>query len=301
MNRDEADRSLKVLNSNLINLVTNASDKPELEALHFLLTEPSSPIYLLRTNSLFLADSVKKLSDRNKGKFNWDQDRKTFVRKDGSDNLELNFSVGKQMDVNAEFVINDYKSEDCNNHIGFPVLMDAKILIEKLDKLTIAHHAVIKDHFPLEIKSLIKGVDYQFELNLHRTRDGNKGSIQMDFNILANGYIICSADIKTKIEYTKDGYYFTYFDFEIELIDHQIKGKIDYAKIDPTAGNYIDLFNEYSEIIISEVYGKKVGNIVLGLSGDGELLDYFINFNNGEKILLSNYIPLIKKVLDYKY
>lgn len=301
LNRSEADRSLKVLNSNIVNLITNASDNPEQQALHFLMAEPSSPIYLLRTNNMFSSDSVNNIGAHSKGEYIWNQEEKTFVKQNSSNKFEFKFPVGKQKVVSAEFLITEYKNENCKNHVAFPVLMDAKILIEQMEKLTIRHRAEIKDNFPLKIHSSIKGEDYQSDFVLSRTREGNKGSIMVNFSVLTNGFVVCRADIKTKIEYTRDGYYFTYFNFDINLFDHQIKGDIDYAKIDPTSGKYIDLFNENSEIIVTEGYGKKVGNIVLGLSGDGELLDYYIKFNNSDKILLSNYIPLMRKVLDYKY
>ncbi len=301
LDRSEAERSLKVLNSNFVNFLTNVSDKPEFEALHFLIRESASPDFLLSTNNQLNNNSFTNMNIPLSGSFLWCEEQNQFVKNDTASEILLEFPVNKKEGKNARFVITEYKTEDCKNLHYFPTSLDAKMFVDKIEKFTMRHRALVQDNFPLKITNAILSEDYESNFDLRRTRDGNSGTISIEFEIITKGIEIGTVKVATKIEYTRNGYYFTFFDFELNFFEHQIKGQIDYGHINPTANDYLAEFNHYSEIVISEHFNKKIGNIILGMSGDGELLDYFVKFNNGDQILLKNYIPLFEKVLDYKY
>ncbi len=297
LNRDEADRSLKVMNSNLVNFFTAASEKPEIQALHFLLNEPSSPLALTQKEKRPSPDAIAKT----KGIFEWNTESGLFLKKDSTQQLTMNFPANGKDGENVRFVLSDFETRDCKNRPEFPVAISANLFIEGVEKLEISHHATIQDDLPLEISSSVSGDRYSGTLKTNRTRQGNSGTLNIEIDIRSNGFSVCSAAIDAKIEYSRQGYYFRHFDFKLNLFEHRITGKLDYSKIDPTTSDYVKSFNRYSSIVITENNGNKVGNIVLRKSVNEELLDYFVRFSNGEEVLLSSYIPMIKKVLDFKY
>lgn len=297
MEREEADRSLKVLNSNLVNFLSVSSEKSELKALWFLLDNPASPLCLKQKQKHSILDA----SIKSKGIFDWDTEAALFLQKDSSKQLILNFPANGKDGEDIRFVLSEFETRDCKNRPEFPVEIVANLFVERQNKLEIKHTASIQDNLPLEISSSIAGDGYSANLKTKRTREGKQGTMKMKMNIFSNSFTVCSANIDAKIEYSRQGYYFRNFDFDFELFEHHIVGKLDYSKIDPTASDYVRSFNRYSTIIISENNGDKVGNIVLGKSMNGEMLDYFVRFSNGEEVLLSSYIPVIKKILDFKY
>ena len=301
LNREEADRSLKVLNSNLVNFVTLSSEKPEIQALWFLLNNPSSPLTLAQKRNFFVRDTIPELSGKAKGVFHYNTEKKLFEKASTSAQTILIFPSDGKAGTDARFVLSEFESQDCKTRPEFPVKISAAMFIEDTEKLTIDHSASIENNLPKKISSLIIGDDYKVNLDLARTREGNAGTFDFNIYFKAKGFTVCSAVIDAKIEYSRQGYYFRYFDFRIKLFEHEIIGKLDYSKIDPTASNYADLFNRYSTIELFENNGNKVGNIILGKSENEELLDYFVKFDNGDEVLLSTYVPLLNKILDYKY
>lgn len=102
------------------------------------------------------------------------------------------------------------------------------------------------------------------------------------------------------IEYSRRSYFFKYITFKIKLIDHTVDGTINYSAIDPTSADYINSFNSNSKITIREGQ-KEVGKVILNKVNNSELLDYFVQFSNKQETLLSEYIPVLKKVLNLKY
>jgi hypothetical protein len=103
------------------------------------------------------------------------------------------------------------------------------------------------------------------------------------------------------IGYSSMGYYFNDIHFTMILFNHLIKGNILYSKIDPTDRDYAESFNANTNIQIFEMPGNHlVGNLVLGKTHNGELLDYFIRFNDGSKIPVSEYLPFLDKLLNMK-
>lgn len=301
LNREEADRSLKVLNSNLVNFITLSSEKPEIKALWFLLNEPSSPLTLVQKRNFLKRDTITNIQEKSKGIFQFNIENHLFEKTDSSDQTILIFPSDGKNGEEARFVLSEFESQDCKTRPEFPVKIVASMFINDNEKLTINHRAVIEDNLPLESSSLISGDDYKVTIDLARTRMDKAGTLDLDVYFKAKGFTICSATIDAKIEYSRQGYYFRFFDFRVKLFEHEIIGKLDYSKIDPTASDYVDLFNRYSSMELFENNGNKVGNIILGKSVNSELLDYYIQFENGDKVLVSEYIPLLSKILDYKY
>jgi hypothetical protein len=87
----------------------------------------------------------------------------------------------------------------------------------------------------------------------------------------------------------------------MNLFNHLIKGHIVYSKIDPMAREYVESFNANSDIQIFEMPGNHlVGNLILGKTHEKELLDYFIRFNDGSEVLVSEYLPFLDKLLNMK-
>ena len=165
---------------------------------------------------------------------------------------------------------------------------------------SIHHRATIADQLPETVSSEIDGSDYTIRFDLNRTRSSKTGNLTIDFSFKTKGVRVVSGTMDADIEYGRKGYFFRFIQFSMKLIDHQIDGHINYSAIDPTATDYIRSFNSNSEIIIREGRNK-VGKIVLNKVENNELLDYFVLFSGGKEILLSEYIPVLKKLLNLKY
>lgn len=296
----EADRSMKVLNSNLMNLLTAGSDKSEFKALVFLFNLEDSPLPIHKTKNPVAPDTLKYTMDRNKGNYVWDSHSNTFIKTGDADRISLNFPLTNSGTNTIWFDLIQYKSQAYSSRPELPVLIDAIIRDSNRQLASIKHTANITNNLPENISTTIKGLDYEAGFKLKRTQFKKEGKLKIDLYLKSKGFEVISGNVDAGIEYSRHGYFFKTIDFYLKLQDHHVTGTIKYGEINPTAADYIDSFNLNSSIILYE--GKnQVGKIVLNKTDNSELLDYFIQFSDGSKTLLSDYIPVLKKLLNLKY
>lgn len=296
----EADRSMKILNSNLMNLLSTGSEKPEYQALAFLFNLEDSPLPFHKKKNPVAPDTVIYNIEKNKGNYIWDADSNTFKKTENADHISLNFPLAISGVNTIRFDLIQYKSQAYSSRPDLPVLVDAIICDANRQIASIKHTANITNNLPENISTAIKGLDYEAGFELRRTQIKKDGKLKIDLFLKSKGFDVISGNVDAAIEYSRQGYFFKTINFYLKLHDHHVTGTINYGEINPTAADYIDSFNSHSSIILYE--GKnEVGKIVLNKTDNKELLDYFIKFSNGSETLLSTYIPVLKKLLNLKY
>jgi len=299
LNPAEADRSMKILNGNLVNLLSTGSEKPEFKAISFLLNQISTPLPFVKKGSPTQPE-IPFNFDEKKGEYQWNSLLKTFEKSGDSDHISLLFPAEKSDKNNIRFDLNNYQSQAFSSRPAFPIEIDAILKADDQEIATIRHTARISNNLPEQISSKVKATDYELSLELKRTQLNKVGKLLIDIDLKTKGITVIAAKVDAQIEYSRQGFFFKTINFRLKLIDHTVKGEINYAAIDPTSADYISSFNSNSSILVYE--GRNlVGNVVLNKTENGELLDYFIQFQNKDEILLSQYIPMLKKLLDLKY
>lgn len=295
---EEADRSMKVLNSDWVNFFSQASEKPEMKAIAFLWDQSSAPLPFPQEK--FTVGKAYQPYDfeASKGIYVWDE--QTFVRQADTSLVIFRFEPDTGGVYRSAFILSDFSVAPVGSRPDFPVEMAAMLQVNGAGPLTINHQATVEEHLPLHITTELRGPDYDLKLKLNRTREQDAGTLRFTLRMDAGSQEIFSFDLDAAIGYSRQGYFFNQIYFDSRMFRHSVTGKIDYAQIDPTGADYAGSFNRHSQITLFE--GRhKVGDIVLAKTADGELLDYFIRFSSGEEKLLSDYLPFLKKILNLKY
>jgi hypothetical protein len=298
-NSDEADRSMKILNSNLVNLATAGSEKKEFRALEFLFQTPGVPLPFAKSSNLSNDTSIFRMATK-KGIYEWNSALQRFVKQSESEQVALIFLLDSMKNDNIRFELDGYQTQAYSSQPDLPISGKIKIFNNEQPIFSVQHTASITNNLPETIKTIAKGSDYSMEFILNRTQSGKSGELAIDFSLGQNGFDAISAKARATIEYSRQSYFYKIIEFKIKLIDHHVVGKINYSAIDPTSADYISSFNSNSSILLFEGT-HQVGSIVLNKTQNGELLDYFIRFSDGKEILLSYYIPLLNKLLNLKY
>ncbi|MDP3916052.1 MAG: hypothetical protein Q8R96_20170 [Bacteroidota bacterium] len=297
---DEADRSMKILNGNIVNLLTVGSEKPEYKILSFLMNQPGAPLPFVKKKNPTQSDTTTYRFVNNCGEYHWNSSMQIFEKTKDDSIISLFLPSEKSEINNVQVDLYRFASLAYSSRPDLPTEIDAVIKIDDKKIVTIRHNAAISNNLPEKISSLIKGTDYETGMELYRTQKGKEGKLNIEIFLKTIGIEVIKIVVDSQIEYSRQGYFFKIIDFNLKLIDHHITGKINYSAVDPTSADYIDSFNSNSSIILFE--GKnEVGKIVLNKTENGELLDYFIKFSNGDEILLSKYIPILNKFLNLKY
>lgn len=300
LNQAEADRSMKVLNGNLINLMSSGSEKPEFKALSFLVNQTSTPLPFTKRENPTQPDTVIFRLKERKGIYHWNPEQKTFNRSGNSEIVSLYFPEEKSDTNSLCLNLEKYQSQAYSSRPDFPTEVEATLKMNNQKIASISHKAHILNNLPEYISTKIDGIDYQATLRLRRTQLNKDGKLLIDFFLKSKGFQVISGKMDAEIEYSRQGYFFKTINFRLKLIDHEIIGKINYSAINPTSADYVGSFNSNTSIVIFEGRNK-VGNIVLNKTNNNELLDYFVRFSNGKEILISEYIPALKKMLNLKY
>ncbi len=298
-NQAEAIRSLKVLNSDLANMLLTADEKPEITALRYLWDQPTAPLPFPNEKFIFNKPYISYNFDEAKGIYRWDTLASGFIKQAESESASFIFSGAGFH--NALFRITGFKSLPISSRPDFPIFMDAAMFIDNKPYMQIIHTAAVEDELPLKVNTNISGRDYKISGTFNRTRSGGTGTLSSQLTVDYETNRVIDFRLNATIGYSSMGYYFEKINFDFLLFRHTISGKIDYNLVNPTADDYVTSFNSHSNIEIFErPMKRKLGKIVLAALNDGELLDYHIKFSNNEKELLSEYLPIINKILYLK-
>lgn len=297
--KDEAVRSLKVLNSDLANLFIKADELPEVKALKFIWDQPSAPVPFPKLKFVYDRPYESYNLTQAKGIYHWDSESESFIRDASSDSIKIFCTQSGVGEVG--FFIAEFLSVPFSSRPDFPIKINSSVWVDGNMKTTILHEASVTDELPQKIDTRIIGTNYESGIYFKRTRTGDAGTLEALFTLNYENSEVLSLRLNATIGYSSLGYYFEKISFHANLFRHTIAGKIDYDLINPTADDYIASFNKNTRIEIFErPMKRKVGNIVLGAVNHGELLDYHIQFKNKDLTLLSEYLPVFSKILNVK-
>ncbi len=298
-NEQEAIRSLKVLNSDLTQFFMKSEELPEMEAFKILWSDSTAPLPF--PNEKFIFNQPYRSYDfqKSKGEYRQDSIHQKFIRIGDNESVVIDLSTSQHGECRFELV--SFETKGTSSRPSFPVRAEANLFTDSRRVFSVRHEAEIQDGLPLLIQSSMEGNNYHLDFTFDRTRYRNQGTINAKSSIIFEEQKIVDFEFDSEIGYSSMGYYFEKINFRMIMFHHLITVKIDYDQINPTSQDYIASFNQNSKIEIFErPYGKKVGNIRLGTSNNGELSDYFIEFRNGDTALLSEYIPWLQKILNIK-
>ena len=297
--KTEAIRSLKVLNSDLGQFFMESEGLPEMEVLKILWADSTAPLPFPKEKFIFAQSYQEYDFQGSKGHYRFDSIQQLFYRT--GDHETVLIEVNTSLPEDYQFELQAFETTEISSRPSFPVKAQAILKSDSARILTIQHEAAVADELPLLIRTHVEGTEYSLTANFDRTREGNHGTINANSNIIFENQKIVDLEFDADIGYSSMGYYFQKISFDLTLFHHLIIAEIDYDQIDPTSPNYISTFNQHSKIEIFErPYRKKVGNIRLGTTNNGELTDYIIEFRNGDTAPLAEYIPGIQKILNLK-
>lgn len=297
--RDEAIRSLKVLNSDFTNFFTKAGEMEEMAALKFIWDHDSMPLPF--PYEKYVADKPWHPYDyeASKGIYRWDSVPRAFIRTSGEQAVKVLFTTEKFQ--KGEFILTKYVAAKLSSRPDFPTVLDAVLKLRGEERMKIRHLAEVADDLPLRMNSGVKTKDSELHFQLNRTKENDSGDLYIQVYFENKGYRFIEAQMDASVGYSSMGYYYKDIRFDIKAFNHRVNGRINYGKVDPTARDYANSFNANSDIQISEMPGNiQVGKLVLGKSGNGELLDYFIRFTDGSQVHVAEYLPFLDKLLNMK-
>jgi len=296
-NKEDAVRSLKVLNSDIVNFLNVSSELPEFQAIKFLYNQANSPIPFKK--SKFKLDNSAFNMENERGTYIWNPELNDFDFKKDKDFIDVRFQLANT--ENIFFQILNYESVAYSSKPDFPTKIIAKIHDGTNEKLVINHVGKVEDNLPESMETTIKGDGYDLNIRFKRTRNFENGTIAIYCTINKGIITLIDSKLLAKINYSQQGFYYKNIEFESQIFNHTIRGVIDYEHIEPTSTSYAKSFNENAKIELFESSNIKVGDIILASSGVNDLQEFKIEFENKDRVLLKEYLPALDKMYNLKY
>jgi len=305
LDKKEAVNDLRALNSEIINLAEQISEKPAFRALEFLKNQSSSPLPFKNDTSARLPRLSPYSFAEKKGVYKWDTITGSFVKQKDTTVMLLYFPLADRSKASCRFLLSDYQTRDTRSRPGFPVSTEAELFIDGREELSVSHHAVIAENMLSEINSAVHSGDFDLRFHLARTGDFSRksGILQGYIAIQEGKKEIINTEYKIDIDYHPPvAYSVRYIRLLMKVFETQLKADINYGAMNPTSNHYADEFNSNSKIFLKNLEDMGVlGNIVLSSDNGTDKLDYFIRFSDGTETLLSDQLIILKKVMHLKY
>jgi hypothetical protein len=304
LSRDEANDCLKILNSDLVNLADNASEMAELKALRFLRNEKSAPLPFKNDSATNVFNRKEYYFEENTGVYCWNSNRRYFEKVRDTSVISLHFPSAGSLINNVHFLMSTYKTQKINSRPDFPIDVQATISIDDRELFNLIHEARIDENLPRSIHTITEGSNYKVEFDMDRLGKAadKTGIMNMKMVMSVPGKEIIHSEFTVGINYHNPTYSVKDIKVEQEFFGIQLKGTIDYEKINPTSNAYAEEVNRHSSLILRRKSdGAVIGRLVMGELPRKDQLDYFIRFSDNSEELLSNYILPLKKILNLKY
>jgi hypothetical protein len=298
---EEGLKAIKVLNSDLTNLSSGIKENQAFSGLSFLLRESTSP--LSSQNGLFgkwLNDTLSSLKNL-AGLYTWNPDSLKFFKTGESEFIDIRFSDLNSKENNHRFLLSSFNCRSITCGLNFPIDLQGFMIYNEEEILTIKQHSDFKDELPGHVELLFKGKDFEGSLTADRTRDDNKGALDVAIDFRAAGHKIITGKIHAVIGYNGSQIYFRTYEPDLTVFDVKISGSLNYGKVDPTSKDYVSSFNDNCHIGFYDAgSGKKIGDFGIGPLKNNEQLGWVVYLSDGSPILLEEYLLVVEKIFNYK-
>lgn len=299
---EEAIRTLKVLDSDLTNLVSKGQEHPSVIGLNFLLDQATSPLSTsYGMPALLLQDSLKNLEGW-KGTYTWNKDALKFLKTASDKTVNIVFPLAGGELNDARCNISMYSSQPSMSAACFPSELLGTMEYKGKEIMKISYKAEILENWPSKIRLDLSGDGFEGYCHMERRRKGDDGIIIIRFDFSAAGKPVLQGKIKADIGYNGKEIFVKTFEPDIRIFDINIDGILDYRNVDPASAEYVRSFNDNCHIIFREKRNKKIiGTFGLGKGENVELPEWVLYLSDGSTASLKDYILVFKKLMDYKY
>jgi hypothetical protein len=301
LKKDAAMDCLKILNGDLINLLNNAAERPEIKALKFLFSQESAPFpYMM--DSLHKSAGIKEFNFKDRtGIYSWNEISKEFKKTGDTAVIVILFPLPGDAVHKVEVLISDFSQGIISSRTDFPILINAVLLIDGEEALAISHIAAIEDKLPLSVNSSVIGKGYSFNFNFLRNGkiSGKSGSINANFSFIAGFTEEIQSHFKADILYNGNTYSYKKILFDQKMFDTSINGIIDFGKINKAGSYTIDDFNKNSTIVVSSIkYKKEICAISLCKLPGNSINNYCMVFSDGSAMPIGDQFVSFDKLLN---
>lgn len=304
LSKTESENYLKALNSDMVNMTDEASGRPEIKAIKFIWKQRTSPVPFKSDSSSNIFETKPYRFEDHLGVYVWDQHFNEFIKVRDTSLIYMLFPLPGDPTKNVVFRLQYFVAQKTNSRPDFPVSVSSSIVINQKQELEILHHAIISEGLLSGMETKINGNGYALSFNLNRegSMKEESGRITSRVRFSIGTDTILNSDLDADINYHPPTYSLQFIRLNQILFNTELSGTIDYGAINPTSKEYTKEFNKFCNMVLyTAKTTNKIGKVILSPVNNADQNDFYIEFNDGSTNCLSNYLLLLKKLLDLKY
>lgn len=306
LTKAEAEKALKVLDSDINRLLSAAAESKWQAAISSLANLKGAPIPHIRHSP---ADSAQhKLISANvndkwawpTGHYTWSHKRGAFDFVSNSNNqIIIDYPLKGSLINNARCKIDAFENGQPESYINIPSVFKATFWVDNHQVASLLHEMKVEQQVPVYIRLSLKGDEFESKVSLDNQLSGQYGQVKLNAKTEVLGQEVMDGTVNFKIKLNGGGSYsIEDAHFVNRLFDVETTGHINYAQINPTSQAYDQEFNRYSKIQFQEK-GSIIGDVLLSPLPNEDRFDFFLKFSEGSPQPLSNYLLSFQKLMKY--
>lgn len=306
LNRAEADRSLKALDSDLTRIADAVSQSPGSLAINSLGSFENAPVPIKTKRTKLFETHGMFMFDRMKGEYTWNAATTTFDFHPGGNTIVIWYPLKNSTGNRACCIIYDYSEVQTTSFARFPLILKADISVDNQKVFSIDHHASLSCGFPVMMTSDLWMGNSSIRLSMTNRLDTlhKRGAVTLKLFAGNPAHWVIQSVSSAEIELFRGGTYgLLTLESKTRLFDFLLDMRMNYLKISPSSRQYAEDFNSNSSITLyDESLHARVGTLMLQKSKEEEnRLDFMIRFSDGTDGFLSDWLLIYKKFLHFKH
>ena len=303
MSKEEAVKYLRAADNEVIQIGKQISATLAFESMMALVGYDKSPI-----PSVFSNRANKNNQDQqyifadHLGIYRFNQPTGEFLKISPSDSVIVMFPYKSPYDSLATFILANYEEEPSLLQTVMPTLIDAKMSINGINVMAIMYRGEMNHGIPVrgEMETTMGRFFLNFSQKTRLSKD--HGKMKAVLTISTEAKDVLEVNINAEILLSNSGELtFNEITTRCNIFPVEILAKIEYGRIDPWSGNFINEFNHYSSVeVFSREKHQKIGDILLSERENSDKLNLMIRYKDGSLEYLEDLLLFVNGIFNVK-
>lgn len=299
----EAKKYLRAFDNELIHFVGKIGETKAYRAMWKLFSLKNAPLpYIFSTSKSKNENCGQFEFNKVKGVYRYDEICGSFVRTESCDSIVIDFPFRSEHDTMARFVITDYSEGLTLLQMMYPTRFNAYLKIGNRVMLSVHHDGSISHGVPVsgELKIGLPGFSIQTRLQTKLFR--SYGMLKLDLSLWEDSKEIMTWITQSKVTFAADNtLVYNNVKMDLKMYPVRVKMSIDYQSINPRTTDFVDDFNQNSEIALFTLsHNRLIGNVKLIDRVQSDKLNVAVVYDDKSYELLEGFLLSASKILNIK-
>lgn len=292
---EEGRKHLRAFDNEVIQLAGRIGKTEAFRALIKLSEIPELPIPFMNEKYVYGYDF-----NANKGFYHLNVKTGAIEKQAESNRVELIYPFDSKRDSLASFTLIDYGETQTALQMIFPQKLEAKITAGEKTLFT-AHLSASYEHdLPAKMDVELLFANFKFKLLLNTTFYPSYAKLNIEFELEENGEKKLSTNLSSNVTTVDNTLYYNNINISLIAFPIRLMYQSDQDFLNTKTINFIETYNNHTQIDISSPNGNKIGQVFLAQIQGRDRINPIIHYSDGSVENLEDMLFILQKLLNMK-